>query len=162
MSKDNRSKQEPPTTHKRKGSGVMNRAIIFRNANKLYKAGYSRSEAMRKAWALARVEINVKVKGTAATGKRQEALEHLTRYNPELVTFRIAAEPTNPADSNAVGVIATVKGKGSFLIGYLARELASNISKLLRAGLVLLSSGAVTGGYAPYMNYGARVSLRFS
>ena len=162
MSKDNRAKQEPPTTHKRKGSGVMNRAIIFRNANKLYKAGYSRSEAMRKAWALARIDINVKVKGTAATGKRQEALEHLTRYNPELVTFRIAAEPTNPADSNAVGVIATVKDKGSFLIGYLARELASNISRLLRAGLTLLSWGAVTGGYAPYMNYGARVSLRFS
>ena len=155
------TKQEP-TKLQGKGSRVMNRSIIFRNANKLFKAGYSRSEAMRKAWALARVEINVKVKGTAANSTRQEALEHLTRYNPELVTFRVAAEPTNPADSNAVGVIATVKGKGSFLIGYLARELASNISRLLRAGLALLSSGTITGGYEPYMNYGARVSLRFS
>lgn len=141
----------------------MNRSILFRNANKLVKAGYTRSEAMREAWRLAKLpEISVKVKGTAATTKRQEALEHLTKYNPELVTFRVAAEPTNPADSNAVGVIATVKGKGSFLIGYLARELAANISTLLRAGLALLSSGAVTGGYEPYMNYGARVNLRFA
>ena len=141
----------------------MNRSLIFRNANKLVKQGFTRSEAMREAWRLAKLpEISVKVKGTAATAKRQEALEHLTRYNPELVTFRVAAEPTNPADSYAVGVIATVKGKGSFLIGYLARELASNISKLLRAGLALLSSGAVTGGYAPYMNYGARVNMKFA
>ena len=141
----------------------MNRSILFRNANKLVKAGYTRSEAMREAWRLAKLpEISVKVKGTAATTKRQEALEHLTKYSPDLVTFRVAAEPTNPADSNAVGVIATVKGKGSFLIGYLARELAANISTLLRAGLALLSSGAVTGGYEPYMNYGARISLKFA
>ena len=118
----------------------MNRSLIFRNANKLVKQGYTRSEAMRRAWELA----------------------HLTQYSPELVSFRVAAEPTNPADSNAVGVIATVKGKGSFLIGYLARELAANISTLLRAGLALLSSGTVTGGYTPYMNYGARVSLKFA
>ena len=141
----------------------MNRSLIFRNANKLVKQGFTRSEAMREAWRLAKLpEISVKVKGTAATAKRQEALEHLTSYSPELVTFRVAAEPTNPADRNAVGVIATVKGKGSFLIGYLARELAANISTLLRAGLALLSSGTVTGGYTPYMNYGARVSLKFA
>ena len=140
----------------------MNRSIIFRNANKLFKAGYSRSEAMRKAWALARVEINVKVKGTAANSTRQEALEHLTRYNPELVTFRVAAEPTNPADSNAVGVIATVKGKGSFLIGYLPKELAADVSPMLRAGITAMTSGAVTGGYEPYMNYGARITLKFA
>lgn len=141
----------------------MNRSIIFRNANKLYKQGYSRSEAMRKAWALAKLpEISVKVKGTAANGKRQQALEHLTKYDPANVSFRVAAQPTNPADSNAVGVIATVKGKGSFLIGYLARELAANISQLLRAGLALLSWGTVTGGYEPYMYYGARVNLKFA
>ena len=141
----------------------MNRSLIFRNANKLVKQGFTRSEAMREAWRLAKLpEISVKVKGTAATAKRQEALEHLTRYNPELVSFRIAGQPDNPADPNAVAVVATVKGKGSFLIGYLARELAAQISTLLRAGLTLLSWGTVTGGYAPYMNYGARVNMKFA
>ncbi len=141
----------------------MNRSVIFHNANKFVKAGYSRSEAMKRAWRLAKLsEISVKVKGTAANGKRQQALEHLTKYNPADISFRVAAQPTNPADVNAVGVIATVKGKGSFLIGYLARELAANISPLLRAGLALISWGTVTGGYEPYMNYGARVNLRFA
>lgn len=142
---------------------MFNRSLILRNANKLVKQGYTRSEAMRRAWQLAKLpEIDVKVKGTAATPRRQEALEHLTQYSTEQVTFRVMREPSNPADSNAVGVIATVKEKGSFLIGYLARELAEDIAKLLDAGLALLSSGTVTGGYAPGINYGARIKLRFA
>ena len=146
---------------------MLNRSLIFRNANKLVKQGYTRSEAMRRAWELAKLpEIDVKVKGTAATPRRQEALEHLTQYSTEQVTFRVMREPSNPADSNAdsnaVGVVATVKEKGSFLIGYLARELAADIARLLDAGLALISSGTVTGGYAPGINYGARVKLRFA
>ena len=141
---------------------MLNRSLIFRNANKLVKQGYTRSEAMKRAWQLAKLpEIDVKVNGTTY-GRRQEALEHLTQYDTEQVTFRVMREPSNPADSNAVGVIATVKEKGSFLIGYLARELAEDIAKLLDAGLALLSSGTVTGGYAPGINYGARVKLRFA
>ena len=103
----------------------MNRSLIFRNANKLVKQGFTRSEAMREAWRLAKLpEISVKVKGTAATAKRQEALEHLTRYSPELVSFRIAGQPDNPADPNAVAVVATVKGKGSFISDDAAADTA--------------------------------------
>ena len=141
----------------------MNKSIIFRNANKLVKQGYTRSEALKKAWALAKLpEISVRVKGTAATSKRQEALEHLTRYSADRVLFRIAPEPQNVHDQNAIAVIATVKGKGSFLIGYLARELAASMSKLLRAGLTVLTSGNVTGGYNPYVHYGARINIKFA
>lgn len=142
---------------------MLNRSLIFRNANNLVKQGYSRSEAMREAWRLAKLgEISVKVKGTAANSRRQEALEHLTRYSPDLVTFRIAGHHTNAYDPHAVAVVATVKGKGSFLIGYLARELAAHVSRLLDAGVRCLTTGAVTGGYEPYMYYGARVNLRFA
>ena len=141
----------------------MNRSIICRNANMLVKQGYTRSQAFKKAWELAKLpEISVKVKGTTATPLRQEALEHLTRYAADRVMFRIAPEPNNAHDSNAVAVIASVKGKGSFRIGYLARELAANISELMRAGLAVLTSGNVTGGYNPYVNYGARVNIRFA
>lgn len=141
----------------------MNRSVIFHNANMLVKAGYTRSEAMKKAWALAKLpEISEKVKGTAIKSTRQTALEHLTKYSPADVAFRIAAQPTNPADIHAVGVIATVKGKGSFLIGYLPKELARSISELLRAGMQVITSGTVTGGYEPYMNYGARINLKFA
>ena len=76
--------------------------------------------------------------------------------------FRIAPEPDNAYDHNAVAVIASVKGKGSFRIGYLARELAANISELLRAGVAVLTSGCVTGGYNPLVNYGARINIKFA
>lgn len=141
----------------------MSRSVIMRNANNLVKQGYTRSEAMKRAWALAKLpEISVKVKGTASAGNRQKALEHLTHYKPEEVMFRIAADTKNAYDSNAVAVIASVKGKGSFLIGYLPKELAADVSPMLRAGITAMTTGAVTGGYAPYMNYGARVNLTFA
>ncbi len=150
---------------------MLNRSLIFRNANKFVKQGFTRSEALKEAWRLAKLpEISVKVKGTASADKRQQALEHLTKYSPDLVSFRVATDSQNAHDQNAVAVISTVKGKGSFLIkgkgsfliGYLAKELAASIFQLLRAGLALLTTGFVTGGYEPYMNYGARINLKFA
>ncbi|MCM1381675.1 MAG: HIRAN domain-containing protein, partial [Muribaculaceae bacterium] len=90
------------------------------------------------------------------------ALERLTRYNAADVAFRIAADTHNSKDANAVGVVAQVKGKGSYLIGYLPKELASDISPLMRAGIGVKSVGTVTGGYYPFMNYGARITLNFA
>lgn len=138
------------------------RSVVCTNANKLVKQGYIRSEAFKKAWALAKVnEITVKVKGTSY-GIRQTALEHLTRYNASDVSYVIAADVHNSHDSSAVAVVARVRNKGAFVIGYLPRQLAAHISPLLRAGLVCRSTGWVTGKYQPYMNYGAAVTLRFA
>lgn len=138
------------------------RSMVCRNANKLVKQGYSRSEAFKAAWRLAKLpEISVKVKGVTF-GNRQTALEHLTRYNPADVSFTVAADVHNSYDVNAVAVIAQVKNKGAAVIGYLPKELAADISPLMRAGLALVTAGFVTGGYEPYMNYGAKVSLRFA
>lgn len=135
---------------------------VCRLANTLVKYGYSRSEAMRRAWAFVKLpDITVKVKGTASAKLRQKALEHLTRYDPADVSFKIAADSRNKADSNAVAVVAGVKSKGAFVIGYLPRELAADISPLLKSGIQMYTTGAVTGGYAPFMNYGARVSIAF-
>jgi len=136
---------------------------VCRLANTLVKHGYSRSDAMRKAWAFVKLpDITVKVKGTASARLRQKALEHLTKYDPADVSFTIAADSRNKADRNAVAVVAGVKCKGAFVIGYLPRGLAADISPLLRNGIQLYTTGAVTGGYAPYMNYGARVSIAFA
>lgn len=141
----------------------MNRSIIMRNANKLVKNGYSRSEAMKRAWALAKLpEITAKVKGTASADNRQKALEHLTRYNASDVSFRIAADSNNAYDTNAVAVIASVKDKGAYVIGYLPKALASDISPMLTAGITAMTTGNVTGGYYSYMNYGAVISIRFA
>lgn len=104
---------------------------VCRLANTLVKHGYSRSDAMRKAWAFVKLpDITVKVKGTASARLRQKALEHLTRYDPADVSFTIAADSRNKADRNAVAVVAGVKCKGAFVIGYLPRGLATDISPL--------------------------------
>lgn len=138
------------------------RSIVCTNANKFVKQGYSRSEAFKKAWALAKAnDITVKVKGTSF-GIRQTALEHLTRYNAADVSYVIAADVHNSYNSNAVAVVAKVRNKGAFVIGYLPADLAANISPLLQAGLICRSTGWVTGGYQPYMNYGAAVTLKFA
>jgi len=137
-------------------------AMICRNANKLVKQGYTRSEAFKFAWRLAKVpDITAKVKGVKF-GKRQEALERLTRYNAADVAFKVATDTRNRSDPNAVGVIAQVREKGAYLIGYLPKELASSISPLMKAGIGVKSCGTVTGGYHPFMNYGARVTLNFA
>ena len=139
------------------------RKAVCSTANALVKLGYSRSEAMRQAWRIAKLpDITVKVKGTASAPLRQTALEHLPRYSPEDVSFKIAADVNNPVDKNAVAVIAGVKNKGSFLIGYLPKELAANISPFLTSGVKLYTTGTVTGGYEPYMNYGARITIAFA
>lgn len=141
----------------------MNRSIIMRNANKLVKNGYSRSEALKRAWALAKLpEITVKVKGTAAVKSRQKALEHLTQYSVSDISFRVATETNNPVDKNAVAVIASVKNKGAYVIGYLPKALAADISPMLTAGITAMTTGNVTGGYYSYMNYGAKITLKFA
>lgn len=139
------------------------RKAVCNIANNLVKQGYTRSEAMKKAWILAKLpDITVKVKGTAANLTRQTALEHLTHYTPDTVTFRIAADTHNAADNNAVAVIASVIGKGAVVIGYLPRNIAQSISPLLTSGITIYTYGSVTGGYNPYMYYGAKISMRFT
>ena len=139
------------------------RSAVCRIANTLVKNGYSRSEALRRAWELAKLpDITTRVAGTASQAVRQTALEHLTKYNPADVSFRLAADTGNAFDPNAVAVISSVRGKGSFKIGYLPKELAANISPILTAGITLYTTGTVTGGYYPYMNYGAKVNIKFA
>lgn len=123
------------------------------------KAGLQPFRGVQKAWALAKANgITVKTQRTSF-GIRQTALEHLTRYNGADVSYIIAADAHNSHDSNAVAVVAKVRNKDAFVIGYLPVQLASNISPLLRAGLICRSEGWVTGKYQPYMNYGAAVTL---
>jgi len=156
------------TTQAGKSQGGKNmqtniRSAVCRIANTLVKNGFTRSEAMRQAWALAKLpNITTKVAGTASQPIRQTALEHLTKYNPADISFKLTAEPTNAHDPHAVAVIVTVKDKGFFKIGYLPRTLAANIAPLLSSGINLYTTGCVTGGYEPYINYGAKVNIAFA
>lgn len=107
---------------------------VMRMANNLVKEGYSRSAAMVRAWILVKLQqVKIRVKGVTQ-GNRQRALEHLRRYGAEDISIQLIHENNNQSDRNAVQVIATVRGKGSYCVGYLPRGLAAFIAPLLTCG----------------------------
>lgn len=133
---------------------------VMRMANNLIKEGFSRSAAMIRAWILVKLEqVKIRVKGVTY-GKRQRALEHLKRYKPEDISIQLVHQQSNPQDRNAVEVIATVKGKGSYCMGHLPRQLAMFIAPLLDCGQ------AVTALYSKVrvrdisLPYGLEITVR--
>lgn len=116
-------------------------------ANHLVKQGMSRSAAMVQAWITVKLRrIDTKTAGVTH-GNRQNLLARLSRYSPEDITIKLQHEQDNAADKNAVQVIATVRRKGSAVMGYLNRQLAAAIAPLLDKGKAVASSfRAITGG----------------
>lgn len=108
-------------------------------ANRLVGQGYNRPAAMIKAWMIVKLErIETKVVGVSF-GRRQEAIEHLTHYAPQRVTISLQRYRNNPRDTNAIAVIATVSGKGSYIMGYVPRMIAAFVAPLLDAGKAVRS-----------------------
>ena len=130
-------------------------------ANRLVSQGYNRANAMIKTWVLLKMPlVETKVAGVTY-GKRQKAIEHLSRYAAEDVSIQLVRERDNEFDSNAVAVYATVSGKGSYCMGYLPRALAAFVAPLMDAGKAVQSIYRETKGlYQPYMNYGLTIEIK--
>lgn len=129
-------------------------------ANALVKQGVSRSAAMVRAWITVKMrQFYIKAVGVTH-GNRQTLLDHLTRYKPEDITVTLQREKDNAYDSNAIQIIAAVRNKGAAVIGYINRELAADIAPLMDKSAAIASSfKAITGGGAPYINYGLNLVL---
>ena len=129
-------------------------------ANKLTKQGLTRSAAFRKAWQTFKAEtIETKVAGVSY-GNRQTALEHLKKYDSELISVNLERDTANEYDSNAIKVITTVQGKGSYAIGYIPATLAKVIAPLLDSGKAVKATfKEVRGKYHNYHNYGLAVAV---
>lgn len=130
-------------------------------ANQLVKQGYNRANAMVKAWVLVKMQsVPTKVSGVTY-GKRQQAIEHLTHYLPEDIRISLYRDRTNAYDSNAVAVIATVRNKGAYTMGYLPKALAAFIAPLIDSGKMIASRfREIKEMYQPFMNYGLEIELR--
>lgn len=129
-------------------------------ANSLVKQGYTRAAAMVKAWILVKLpQVVTRVKGVTYK-QRQKALEHLSRYNPQDITIRLAQEPSNEYDKNAVAVVATVKGKGSYTMGYLPKGLAAFIAPLLTCGKAVESRYIKVRKCVQSLPYGLEIAIR--
>lgn len=129
-------------------------------ANALVKQGANRSAAMVQAWITVKLHsIETKTAGVTH-GNRQKLLARLSRYSPKDITITLNRESGNIYDSNAVQVVAAVRGKGSAVIGYLNRQLAAAIAPLLDKGKEIHSAfKAITGGADYRLAYGLNISI---
>ena len=134
---------------------------VMTMANRLVKQGFPRSAAMKKAWGVAKnPDISTKVKGVTMN-RRQEAIAHLTRYAAADISITLERESDNIADNNAVAVIATVQGKGSYKMGYVPKYLAMIIAPLMDAHKAVTAAfREVRGGESAKPNYGLAIGIR--
>lgn len=137
-----------------------NKSKVCVIANRLSKQGMNRSEAFSKAWGIVKAEtVETKVAGVTA-GRRQEALERLSRYEANRINISLAREAANEYDNNAVAVIVTVTDKGSYTVGYLPRMIAATIAPLIDAGKVVRATfKEIRGKYHAWHNLGMAVSV---
>ena len=140
------------------------RRIVATMANRLKKMGLTLSAAFKKAWALIKGKaVETKVAGVTK-GNRQRALHRiLTAYRPEQVAVHLERDKANLHDNNAVKIIISVNGSTAYDLGYIPRNLAYVASAIMDKGIDLTAAfKEVRGRYAPYMNYGAIISLQLA
>ncbi|MDE7279759.1 MAG: HIRAN domain-containing protein [Oscillospiraceae bacterium] len=134
------------------------RSKVMTIANRLVKQGLTRSTATVKAWVIVKANaLRTKVKGTS---RRQSALEKLAGVNPADISVKLKREPRNAHDSNAVAVYAALRDNRVFFIGYLPRAVAAVLAPLMdKDSEPSTKAFRVTGGFNPYVNYGAALAI---
>ena len=133
-------------------------------ANRLKKMGLTLSAAFKKAWALVKGHtVETKIAGVTK-GNRQKALYRIaTKYSPEDVAVKLVRDSANLYDNHAVRIDISVKGSETYTMGFVPRNLAYVVSGLIDKGIELTAAfKEVRGHYAPYMNYGAVITLQLA
>ena len=133
-------------------------------ANRLKKMGLTLSAAFKKAWALVKGHtVETKIAGVTK-GNRQKALYRIaTKYSPEDVAVKLVRDSANLYDNHAVRIDISVKGSETYTMGFVPRNLAYVVSGLIDKGFELTAAfKEVRGHYAPYMNYGAVITLQLA
>ncbi|MEY8426545.1 HIRAN domain-containing protein [Lachnospiraceae bacterium 46-15] len=125
-------------------------------ANELKKAGYSLSQAFRKAWRRVKLTMAIRAAGTTFEN-RQERLQFLKQFQPEDLTVTLEREPENRFDSNAIQVIVHIRSIARrTVIGYVPRGLA----KVMDAGIHMAASLVqIIGGYSYKESLGALINI---
>ena len=130
-------------------------------ANELKKLGYSLSQAFKKAWAQVKNTMKVRVAGTTFEN-RQERLQFLQQFHLNDLTVTLKREPDNEFDNNAIQIIVHIKPISCrTVIGYLPKELARELSKVIDIGIqVKASLIQIIGGYSYKEMLGALIDIQ--
>ena len=125
------------------------RKTVCAMANELKKAGYSLSEAFRKAWQRVKLSMTVRAAGTTSEN-RQERLAFLQQFKPEDLTVTLEREKENKFDCNAIQIVVHIKPiRRRTVIGYIPKGLAGELSKVLDMGIqVKATLMQIIGGYS--------------
>ena len=129
-------------------------------ANQLKKAGYTLSEAFKKAWRRVKLTMTIRAAGTTFEN-RQERLQFLKQFQPEDLNITLEREPENKFDSNAIQIVVHIKPiSRKTVIGYVPRGLAKELAKVMDAGIHAAASLVqIIGGYGYKESLGALVNI---
>ena len=136
------------------------RKAVCTMANELKKAGYSLSQAFRKAWSRIKLSMTVRVSGTTFEN-RQERLEFLKKFRLEDLSITLEREANNQYDRNAIQVVVHIKLiRKKTVIGYIPKELARELSKVMDMGVQLKTNLIqIIGGYSYKETLGALINI---
>lgn len=129
-------------------------------ANELKKAGYTLSQAFKKAWRRVKLQMVIRVAGTTFEN-RQERLQFLSHFRPQDLTVSLERERNNVFDVNAIKVrvhIPTIRKQT--VVGYIPAQIARELAKIIDIGCEIKATvKSITGGYSYKENYGCLINI---
>lgn len=136
------------------------RKTVCTMANELKKAGYTLSAAFKKAWSRVKLTMTVRAAGTTFEN-RQERLSFLRQFRLEDLTITLEREQDSRFDCNAVRIVVHILPiSRKTVIGYVPRELAKELSKVLDMGIQLKATMVnIIGGCSYKETLGALINI---
>ena len=137
----------------------MRKAVCIM-ANELKKAGYSLSQAFKKAWQWVKLSMTIRAAGTTFDN-RQERLGFLKQFKPDDLSVTLEREPDNEYDNNAIQIVVHIHSLSKrTVIGYVPKELARELAKVIDMGIqVKASLMQIIGGYSYKETLGALINI---
>ncbi len=129
-------------------------------ANKLKRAGYTLSDAFRKAWKQVRLSMMIKVAGVTFEN-RQECLKFLKRFRTEDLTITLERDSGSRYDSNAIRIVVHILPLSRrTVIGYVPRRIAKELKDIIDMGIqVKATLLRIIGGYSYKESLGALIKI---
>lgn len=129
-------------------------------ANELKKAGYSLSQAFKKAWKWVKLSMTIRAAGITF-GNRQECLNFLKQFRKNDLSVTLKRENDNEYDSNAIQIVVHIHSLSKrTVIGYVPKGIARELAKVIDMGIqVKASLTQIIGGYSYKEMLGALVNI---
>lgn len=129
-------------------------------ANELKKAGYTLSEAFKKAWQRVKLSMTIRAAGTTFEN-RQERLGFLKRFKAEDLSVTLEREANNRFDGCAIRIVVHIHPiHRKTVIGYVPRGLSRELAKVMDAGATVKAKLLeIIGGYGYKETFGALINI---